>query len=249
MQFFIITCKELLSSSGSGDIPLHGTNWQHLLHFASNLEKCLNYSFFPLQCPLIAVIVSEISLFRAAACYVAVQFLMRNCFYIFLIYISENVKASRVIFVLKSHIFYPFYPFSIGALLGGDLNNSNGGCPSPVRKYSHICSDHEFDDLLTYCFFFFFITKRFSGICIRVFIPNAVQGSSSPLLSSSAPSEIMPWRDQGMPPVTSTDIHGNPCTSPWTCSLFYVAPCDIMVHLFFSVLSLKCFCFSSDIYV
>lgn len=160
--------------------------WQYVVKYLESIEiesslLTLETAAKKTQCPLIAVIVSEISLLRAAACYVIVQFLMHNCFYIFLIYISENVKASRVSFVLNSHYFYPFYPFSIGALLGGDLNNSNGGCPSPVRKYSHIYSDHEFDDLLIYCFFFF-ITKRSSSICIRVFIPNPVQGSSSPLL-------------------------------------------------------------------
>lgn len=32
------------------------------------------------------------------------------------------------------------YFFQIGALLGGDLNNSNGGCPSPVRKWGLICT-------------------------------------------------------------------------------------------------------------
>lgn len=42
--------------------------------------------------------------------------------------------------------------------------------------------------------------------------------------------------DQGMPPVTSTDMHGNPCTSPWTCSLLYVASCNIVAHLFFWIL-------------
>ena len=40
----------------------------------------------------------------------------------------------------------PFYQFNVsttGALLGGDLNNSNGGCPSPVREYDFICSEPE----------------------------------------------------------------------------------------------------------
>lgn len=67
-------------------------------------------------------------------------------------YISENVKASSVVLVLNSQLFYPLNPFSIGALLGGDLNNSNGGCPSPVREYSYICSDHEFALLLLLLF-------------------------------------------------------------------------------------------------
>lgn len=31
------------------------------------------------------------------------------------------------------------FSFQIGALLGGDLNNSNGGCPSPVRKWDLNC--------------------------------------------------------------------------------------------------------------
>lgn len=125
---------------------------------------------------------------------------------------SKPPVASSV-FILNSHPFYPSHPFSTGALLGGDLNNSNGGCPSPVREYSYICSDHEFAFLLvrlSYSQVFLWYL-----LCIRVFIPNPFQGF---LLFSSAPSVIMPQKDQGMPPVTSTDMHGIPCTSPKTCS-------------------------------
>lgn len=37
-------------------------------------------------------------------------------------------------FCFKAGLNVYFFFFQIGALLGGDLNNSNGGCPSPVRK-------------------------------------------------------------------------------------------------------------------
>lgn len=67
----------------------------------------------------------------------------------------------------------------IGALLGGDLNNSNGGCPSPVRKCSNSSSDH----MLMYLYplialFFITISSRMRS----VYVPNPVHGSSSPHL-------------------------------------------------------------------
>lgn len=54
-------------------------------------------------------------------------------YHIIMDYISEHVKPSGVVLGVYSH---PLFPYSKGALLGGDLNNSNGGCPSPVRESS-----------------------------------------------------------------------------------------------------------------
>lgn len=49
---------------------------------------------------------------------------------------AEEVPVVRAIF---AHLLYDYSLNSTGALLGGDLNNSNGGCPSPVREYLFIC--------------------------------------------------------------------------------------------------------------
>lgn len=50
-----------------------------------------------------------------------------------------------------------FILFYIGALLGSDLNNSNGGCPSPVRKWYHIGAHHGFAHL---CYLFLGLSVR-----------------------------------------------------------------------------------------
>lgn len=75
-------------------------------------------------------------------------------------------------FYLLIFCFLVFTPFPIGALLGGDLNNSNGGCPSPVRKCSRACSDHVFKYLLTCCSLSMDKHSFWHLICIRVSIPK-----------------------------------------------------------------------------
>lgn len=76
------------------------------------------------------------------------------------------------------------------------MNNSNGGCPSPVCEYYNMCSKPELWSLI-----------MASVLLLSVIIQNVFQGSSS------APFVIVPWRNQGMPPVTSPEIHEIPSSS------------------------------------
>lgn len=116
-----------------------------------------------------------------------------------------------------------FSPFPIGALLGGDLNNSNGGCPSPVRKFSSARPDHMFTRFWTF----------WTG---RVFLRQTLLWKLICILSKPPPPHHHPpntsfllcticdgaWRDEGMPLVTITGMHGNPCTLPtdMPCALY-----------------------------
>lgn len=155
---------------------------------------------------------------------------MPHFFLFFLIYSSKKFTASGEVFVLDSHLSYPSQLFSKGALLGGDLNNSNGGCPSPVREYSWICSNHNFPFLC--CVFFLLLLPP------NVLLLSGQSWSISKVLplfsSSSAPSVIVPWRDQGMPPVTSTEIHGIPSHTLEQIVWFIDLPLLHMVVLNFS---------------
>lgn len=109
-----------------------------------------------------------------------------------------------------------FSPFPIGALLGGDLNNSNGGCPSPVRKFSSARPDHMFTRLWTFW--------------SRLFATNAPLETDLHPFQSPPPNTSFllcticdgAWRDEGMPLVTITGMHGNPCTLPtdMPCALY-----------------------------
>lgn len=123
-----------------------------------------------------------------------------------------------------------FTPFPIGALLGGDLNNSNGGCPSPVRKCSHACSDHVFKYLLTFCSLPVDKHSFWHLICIRVSVPNPFPffSPSSFLLCTICDRAL-----EGSGDATS-NIHRHAWESlhlPWTCSVLYVAHCNVMAFL------------------
>lgn len=111
-----------------------------------------------------------------------------------------------------------FSPFPIGALLGGDLNNSNGGCPSPVRKFSSARPDHMFMRLWTF-WSRLFATNAPLETDLHPFQSPSLSPLTSFLLCTICDGA---WRDEGMPLVTITGMHGNPCTLPtdMPCALY-----------------------------